>query len=242
MKRISKITAGNFGEVSVCEVQGKRYLMWEVQDVKTACYLLEVKEQMPYTDCFVPGECLCILLRYEKCRPFLRYMNTQPRDKVRRRKMCLELVYLCLAEELPWPILYLIVKQRQINMDKEGKLYFTYELNLDELDQDAQEPDCVREVGYIIQEMLREKKILAEGCDSFTELYQSLKIPKRRKRKIRISPSAAKKVFYVLCALAAVLLVTVIVVAVSQAVFGEVPLFRIFTNPFREIGTEILGP
>lgn len=164
LARVGTILEGEANEVYICQnravLEKERYLLWELKDRGIARYLLEQDNQrsqalsslqkereqapspiMPFEEVFLCGDRVCFLFPYEEPRPLLRYaVLLQPWEKER---VPVQLFALCMGAALPWPLLYMLLASKNVNVRKDGCVYFTYELDLAELDPDKTEKDCV---------------------------------------------------------------------------------------------------
>lgn len=166
----------------------------------------------------------------------------------------------CLAGGIPYPILYLQLKQGQIHISKDKSVYLGYNINLEEFSENKTEKDCATLCAQIIFEYigkistqkatsykLLEKKVWKSGYQRFTDLYKDLKMAAQPLKKegiiLRIKKFISNnqdllfKILIVVCVLLGVLALAMIL---SQMFFSDVPFLRIFFNPFKVIGTESL--
>ena len=94
---------------------------------------------------------------------------------------------------------------------------------------------------------LLEKKLWKGGYLRFTDFYKDLKMASQPLKKdgmiaefqkfYRHNQDRIFRLVMVICILLGIVALTMIV---SQVFFSEVPFFRLFINPFKEIGTESL--
>lgn len=232
----------------------EQYLLWVLKDRKVIRYLLQAENELSWIDCFPYGESLCLVMPYKEHRSLLKFWKSEVKGKEEKKELCRELITLCMTARLPAPILFLLLSQRQLGIHKDGKVYFSYELDFSGLDERLTEGDCILALIRLLQELsdpedkeeqrmseLMEKKFSRRHYESFLDLYLDWKRPAARKWGWGISEKAKVRFFYFLVVLAVILLLLLIIIVVSQIVFGDVPLFRLFMDTFHKIGSEILG-
>lgn len=175
-------------------------------------------------------------------------------------EVCINTILACIAAEIPYPILYLILEQRQLHLAKNHNVYMGYAIRLEELDPEKTERDCAVQCAKILKELLEpkasqkaisyqllDKKISKRSYHRFTELYKDIRIasaPKKR-RGLRAGVQAwftrnKDRLFHVLFWVCILLLILVIATFITQAFFGDIPWLRLFINGFKKIGTESL--
>ncbi len=175
-------------------------------------------------------------------------------------EVCINTILACIAAEIPYPILYLILQQRQLHLAKNHNVYLGYTVNLEELDEKMTERDCVVQCARILRELLEpkasqkaisyqllDKKITKKSYHRFTELYKDIRIASAPKRKNGIFARFKAwfyrnrdQIFKVLLRLCVLLVIFVIATFLTQAIFGDIPWLRLFINGFKKIGTESL--
>lgn len=249
INKVSYIASGNFGSIFVCivrrEQQDKEMLLWEIEKRSLARALLRCEGKQLWDMHFMKGETDCFLLAFRERRPLLRFAGCTGTVGLPEK-----LTEACMVWEYPWPLLKLILQNREINICPDQTLYFTYILNLDEFDPEADETACVQECAELLREIwkpdmkeeamaleLIEKRAGRGSLHTFIELYQELKYRKKPRKKWKPGEKQKDRCFLCLCGLACILLTMFL----SKWILGDIPLLRIFTETFREIGTEILG-
>lgn len=173
-------------------------------------------------------------------------------------KICANLIIECMSADMPYPFLSLILKQGKVNLGKDCSVSFGYELDLSLYDTSVTERDCVSECASIVLKLLEPKaqekalsyelmcrKVPHKGYQRFAELFHDVKITteaetktgvtKRAKALVRRNMGRFFKIFIVLCG---ILVAITLLMLITQLFTGDMPLFRIFSNPFKEIGTE----
>lgn len=204
---------------------------------------------------------LCFLFEYHDERALDRFGDSQLISPVLREDACINLVLSCLAARLPFPLLYLALDNENIHISKDNSVYFTPFFDLTRLDTGINEAECARKCLDIILDilgrnakkrlkslnLLRMKKASSSNL-TFPELYRDIKItalPKQKKRfRQRITEFFSQTqdpLFRVLLVVCCVIFAFALIVLASQLIFGDIPLFRLFSDSFKIIGTEQLG-
>lgn len=166
----------------------------------------------------------------------------------------------CLAGGIPYPILYLQLKQDQIHISKDKSVYLGFNLDLTEFSEKKTEKECAtlcakKIFGYIeavstqrtTSYKLLEKRVFKSGYPRFTDLYKDLKMAAqplkkesllvRLKKSVKNNQDRLFKLLLIVCVLLGILALAMII---SQMLFSDVPFLRILFNPFKVIGTESL--
>lgn len=215
-----------------------------------------------YLRCFSQNEDLCFLFEYRPERRLEAFSKGQMTSLYVREQTCINLVMACLSTALPYPFLYLILEQGNIHLGKDNSVYFTPYFDLSMLDEHKTEADCTRRCVVTILELLESgrkkkkqpksyallrRKIEKNAYQSFPELYRDIKvtaIPERREKwSARLKSWWRRnkdRLFRLLMVVCVILVVIAVIVLLSQIIFGDVPLFRIFEHSFDVIGTETL--
>ena len=197
---------------------------------------------------------------YVRERPLERFFSAQISNIDMCEQMGLELTTECLACGLPYPFLYLQLKQGKINLTKSRNIYLTYDVDLEEFSEKITQKDCATLCAQIllkyIEELkkrkttshrLLEKKIWKGGYLQFIDLYKDLKLSSQPLKKENLMVKMKQffyrnqdKFFKMLLTVSVILFSLAFIMLISQLLFSDVPLFKIFINPFKQIGTESL--
>ena len=259
MNKVSCIASGNYGSIFVCTVQREQHekqetkmLLWEIKKRDLAIALLRCKGRPVWDMHFMKGETDCFLLPYRERRPLLRFAEcTGAKDLPEK------LTEACMVWEYPWPFLKLILKNREVHIRADQTLYFTYILDLDEFEPEADEASCVRECAEVLREIgkpdtkkdraidltlkLVEKKACRGIYHTFMEVYRDIRCKKKPKAKWKPSEKQKDGCFVCMLWFVCVLAAVAVILLLSKLILGDIPLLRMFTDTFRQIGTEILG-
>lgn len=271
LKTVNEVLHGPVNQVSVCSDLKKRgkefYFLWTVKEHRVAKQILEAvhaKEQqngVPYLMCFSDGDSLCFLFPYQEERPLKRFYKGQKLQYRDVLKIGIRMIEQCMICGLSPSLLYLVLEQEQIQLGRDGSIYFTYALDLKNFDLEKKEKDCVLRCALLLEELILQsktgkkknlelirKKIRREQYTSFIELYHDFKVMMPSLGSNFFNKEELKnfytvnhdRIFKLLLGLSSILLLVVIAVLISQLLFGEIPLLRLFSNSFEQIGTESL--
>ena len=247
---------------------GALYLLLAVHDRDCARRMLTVAEENrrsgedPCLLQFSQNETLLFLYPYREERKFSAFARWQIKTPVDGESIAINLVMECLSSGLPWPLLYLVLEQDCVQIAKDNSVYFTMALDLSTLDEKRTERNCVSSCAVLLLELLagqgrrrRElksfellrKKTQKGAYTGFPELYQDIKVTALPATKtglfarLRIFWYNSRDTWFrVLLGLCILLVIAALIVLVSQMIFGDVPLLRLFRHTFDVIGTQNL--
>ena len=215
--------------------------------------------------CFSQNETMLFLFPYREERKFSAFAPGQVTSPEAGEAICINLVMECLSTSLPWPLLYLVLEQDCVQIAKDNTVYFTMILDLKDLEPARTERNCVSSCARLLLDLLagpaaggrRRKKLKSfelirkktgkNAYTGFPELYQDIKVTALP----RVKPSLKStfrvfwqnnrdRLFRLLLVLCILLAIAAVVILVSQLIFGDVPLLRLFRHTFDVIGTENL--
>lgn len=197
---------------------------------------------------------------YEEERDLEKFFQAEIDNLNACENLCSEVVIKCITSGIPFPIVYLQFLQKKINKSKSGEIFFSYSLDLKDLSENIGEKECVTLCAKTLFSMLSRvtneatvsytllmKKTNRDGYYKFIDLYKDIQAATmtidKRKLWTRIKMFFLKHgdVIY-RCILSVCITVAVIalIMLLSQLFFGDIPLYRIFVNTFKKIGTESL--
>ena len=225
----------------------------------TVCEQTEKKEDF-FVDCFSDGENQVIVFPYVKERELDSFYRPDMLTLSECEDICINTIIACMSSTLPWPILYLILSQRQLHLSRDGSVYLGYFIDLTDLDVNANERDCTVQCASILLELLRpkegrqanslkllDKKVVKASYSRFVELYKDIRISAVPKEKVGFIRRFFRRIggnkdglFRLLLWISIILASFVILSFLSQLIFGDVPWLRLFINSFDKIGTESL--
>ena len=251
----------------LCTPIGAKYTLWVVRNRTCIRTLLELFENMPrellegeapFIARFAEGESMCFLFDYQAPRPLRRFAAGQASSVQERERISIDLVMACLSSPLPFPLLCCLLEQDCVNIAQDGTIYFTYAVDLSQLDPADDETVCtdlcVSRVLDLLEQNHRLKsmkllhmKLEKSAYQSLTELYRDIRLtvvperkPPLRKRLKGIWLRNRDRWFRWLLAASVVIVIVTVLVLLSQLIFGDVPLFRLFVHSMDVVGTERL--
>lgn len=273
LKRIGEVLSNNTNEVCICEETDTRskiyYMLWIVKDRMLARTLLKVfheKNETPlYLETFAINENTAFVFPYNGERSLFRFLGGELLTQKEQEKIWRQLVETCMASDIPYAILFQLLRQHRLQIQPDGEITFSYALDLRNFQVERAEEDCADMCAEIILELMemsksgntRLKRVLQSKFEeeerhySFGELFQDIisnakafKFQKNEKQAWKKLSAAIKgskdKILKILVALCLILIVIAVVLMLSQFIYGEIPLLRLFQNSFQTIGTESL--
>ncbi len=175
-------------------------------------------------------------------------------------EICINAIISCMTSGLPFPLLYLILVQNQLNLTADNKIHLGFTIELNDFDPEITEKDCVVECARILLFLLEpkasqkansyvllQKKISNRSYSRFSELYRDITIAavSGKKKGIIASIKAwfalySNTIFGVLFWICVLLAIFALTILISRAVLGNGSWFRLLFNNFKQIGTETL--
>jgi hypothetical protein len=218
------------------------------------------EEEKTLLDHFSMGEEYIFVFPYRRERPLDSFYMGDAYPLQECEDVCINVLLTCISCNLPYPFLYLILSQRQLNITRDHSIFFSYAVDPQELDISKNERDCTVECARILLGLLESKanqkaisyqilskKIANKSYQKFTELYRDIRItaaPKEKHgilAKIRAFFRRNMDFFFrILLVVSIVLGLVALVLLLTNTIFGDIPFLRIFFNGFKKIGTESL--
>lgn len=175
-------------------------------------------------------------------------------------EICVNLIIACMTSNLPWPVLYLILKQRELHLAKDNAVYLSYRIDLLELSEEIGEAECVVECAKLLIELLQrnpsrransyillQKKTEKQSYEYFRDLYRDLEVAMEPAYhggiflRLKLWYMRNKDtLFRLLLRVSIVLAIFVILTFLTNLIFGDVPWLRLFIRSFERIGKESL--
>ena len=261
------------GEVNSCymarlsdDMDGRSFTIISVKDHDVIRALMEAESKIDsiqdsqLVDSFSYGNDYVLVFPYRQERPLRTFFVGESLSLSEVEEIGTNLLLTCISAALPYPVLYLLLEQGQINLSKDGGIFLSYTVDLKDLDIRRTERDCTVKCARILRALLATKadqknisyELISRKSDnnsysSFTELYRDLRIaamPVERSGIILRIKSFfhrnADLLFGILFWVCLILGVIALVILLSHVVWGDVPFFRLFVNTFKNIGTESL--
>ena len=248
------------------EMDGRSFTIIAVKDHDAIRTLMEAEsrianiENSQLVDFFSYGNDYILVFPYRQERPLVTFFVGEALTLGEIEEIGTNLLLTCISASLPYPLLYLLLDQGQINLSKDGSIYFSYVIDLKYMDLRRTERDCTVKCAQILRALLatkeNEKNISYElisrksdnnSYNSFTELYRDLRIAAMPVEKkgilIRIKSFFVRNadlLFGILFWVCLILGIIALIVLLSHVVWGDIPILRLFVNTFKNIGTESL--
>lgn len=261
---LSHVFRGEVNDAYICKKMNSpdssEYTMLVISDRSTAHKFLEIirttEETEDIIQYFTWKDNLCVRFPYNQCRNMEKFFLPSMLKSRDCEEIFKNMVLTCMSIKLPWPLLYLILTQKKLNLETCNNISFDYCVNLEKLDDSIDEVACLKELISIIlilfdkmeAENLASYQVLSmkyrrDAYHSFIELYQDLKntgLPlekntlfKRINRFIRRNKDTIFLIFKIICIVMGMIAILMIL---CQLIFQDIPFLRIFTNSFHKIG------
>ena len=261
-----KLYQGKVNDVIVCQdlaadVQ-TYYTVLIIKDHKVTKQILKlykdggIQSRNTFVADFTWQEYYLMVFHYQKDRPIEKFFLSDVQKREECEQLCMHIVMECMSAGIPYPILYLQLRQQQLHIQKDGSVYFGYKLDLEQLSLNSDERACASLCAKIIFQMidnfgdvktvsyhLLEQKTTRNGYMRFSDLYKDLKTAavamekqgggKRIKALFRRNQD---KIFRWLLVGCIILGIISIIMILSQIFFADIPLIRLFINTYKKIG------
>ncbi len=175
-------------------------------------------------------------------------------------EVCFNLILACISSGLKYPILFQILDQKLVNIAKDYSIYFSYRMDMENLDPTRTERDCATRCADILLELLsskeKEKSVVYEllsrkagnkSYSTFTELYRDMRIATAPVKKGNLIQNIkaffhrnADRLFGIMFWIALIVGIVALILLITNLVVGDIPFLRLFYNSFQKIGTESL--
>ncbi|MDR1574222.1 MAG: hypothetical protein LBS24_07920 [Clostridiales Family XIII bacterium] len=270
LEPVRDVFDGPKNSVSICRdldsPVGAHYTLLTVKDRELSKRLIAIFENservlpegvLPYIVCFTQNELLCYLFEYHEERKIGLFASGQISSAKAWESVCVNLVLECLSSPTPFPLLALSLEPDNVHLEKDGTVFFTPYYDLSRLSEENGEAVCARKCvelmlsfletkGRLKSAELLRKKLAKSAFRNLPELYRDIKItelPEKKKLGARIRGVWRRnkdKLFTVLLALCVIVAIFAVIVLISQLLFGNVPILRIFERCFDVIGLRSL--
>ena len=269
-KTLHRVKRSSVNEVTICEDiesgTGESVTVLAIEDHYTMRRFIEVYDKADYIEqntvlnMFTDEGKFFIVYPYVQERALEDFYMGNAMSLRECEDICVNLIIACMTCNLPWPILFLVLKQREIQLARDGAVSLSYRIDLTDLDPVIGEQGCALECARILTKLLEpkarskansyvllRKKTEKNSYSSFKELYKDVEMAAEpeRKRGIRTAIRAwfnrNKPVFFkILLWVSAILALFVIVTFLTNLFFGDAPWLRLFIRSFEKIGLESL--
>ena len=269
LRSVMDVFRGEVNDVMICEeISGNRgsyYTLLTIKNHETVKKLLRImKRSERSTDCcidvFTDNNCYCMIFPYIKERKLADFYMAGATPLVLCEEICLNLLLQCMSSTLPYPLLELVLRQGQIHLLKDNSIALGYCIDLSELNEDSGQKECAMQCAIRIRELLQEKttkknvsyqlllkKIPKRSYSDFRELYKDIRLSGTnvgkqgvRSRIKNFWHHNQSGVFRFLLVVSMVMMVLVLLMLLSDVIWGDIPFLKVFFNTFKQIGTESL--
>jgi hypothetical protein len=270
LEPVRDVFDGPENSVSICrDLQspiGAHYTLLVIKDRNIAKRLIAIFENservlpegvLPYTACFTQNALLCYLFDYREERKIGLFAPGQIISAKDWESVCVNLVLECLSSPVPFPLLALSLEPDNVHLEKDGTVFLTPYYDLSRLSEDNGEAVCARKCAELMLSLLEtrgrlksaelmRKKLEKNAFRSLPELYRDIKvteIPEKKKFTEHLKGFRRRnkdRFFAVLLFVCIAAAIFALVVLVSQLLFGNIPILRIFERCFDAIGTRSL--
>lgn len=263
---VMEVYRGKMNDVLVCEderAKGTYYTVLRITDHGAVKAFLTMLERYPdkrgcVIDLFGCEGAILVVMAYRQERHLLQFYGTGERSAQRAERIGMNLVAACIGSELPPPLLELALAGRQVHLRQDDGVDIGSVFDLEQLNPQSGERECVAACAKLVRELLGaaserhivslallNKKIPLQAYGTFRELYQDLQLSavKTGRRGIgkRLRDWGVRNeegIFRVLLWISLFLLLLVVIMVLSNVIFGDIPFMRLFFNSFKRIGTE----
>jgi hypothetical protein len=270
LESVRDVRDGPKNSVSICRdlnsPVGAHYTLLTVKDralAKRLIAIFENSERVPpdgvssYVACFTQNELLCYLFDYREERKIGLFAPGQITSAKAWESVCVNLVLACLSSPVPFPLLALSLETDNVHLEKDGTVFFTPYYDLTRLSEENGEAVCARKCAELMLSLLgtkgrlksaelMRKKLAKSAFRNLPELYRDIKVTELPERKnLRAYAKGVwrrnrDRLFTVLLVLCVIAAVFAVIVLISQLLFGNVPVLRIFERCFDVIGLRSL--
>lgn len=270
LQEVQRLHQGKVNDVMICQDLAADtqvyYTVMRIKDHTVAKKMVEIVDgagQNGNKLCiagFTWQQCHMMVFPYQKERPIKQFLSSDIQTVKECEQICKNIIVECMASGIPYPILFLQLLQEQLHLQKDGNVYLGYCLDLEMLDEEVEERDCVTACGKYLfclleninsgkstSYQLLQYKTMRNGYVKFSDLYKDLhttaseeeKVSKKKKVK-SLFGKVRDRIFGVLLAVSILVFVIALVMLISQVIFADIPFMRAFVNSFETIGTESL--
>ena len=155
------------GEANCCymarltdDMEGRSFTIIAVKDHDVIRDLMEASSRInnitdsQLVDAFTHGNDYVLVFPYRQERPLARFFVGESMALSEIEEIGTNLLLSCISASLPYPMLYLLLEQGQINLAKDGGIFFTYVIDLRDLDLKRTERDCTVKCARILRDIL----------------------------------------------------------------------------------------
>lgn len=213
-----------------------------------------------YIDTFTSPDGFGVVFPYVKERMLQEFYVGDNVTLQTSEQICINLIMESISTLFPYPLLYFVLQQRQIQLRADNSIQFGCPRDLTDLDPDVGEEKCVVLCATIVRDLLVSKekekavsyelisrKIAKQSYFTFKDLYFDIKMassnPEKKSffgRIKRFFYEKQRTIFKFLLVAAIALAAFALLTLISQVVTGDMGILKMFVNTFKYIGTESL--
>ncbi|MCR5626465.1 MAG: hypothetical protein K6F99_04010 [Lachnospiraceae bacterium] len=233
--------------------------------VKNILEVFRVADKEAKNECLIDSFTVfgghCLVFPYRKERPLSDFYAGDAYKLSVCEDICISTILSCISSKIPYPLLYLILSQGELNLTSENTVYLSYAVDMSELDAARGEKECTVECAKILLKLLEskadqkaisyqllEKKVGNKSYDRFTDLYRDITIAAVGGRKSSIFTKIkawfrnnSDRIFGVLFWICLMLGIFALSILLSRLILGNGSWLRLLFNNFKIIGTENLA-
>ncbi len=176
LKKIRTVLSNEVNEIFVCQDVSenndiKYYTLISIGDQSVIKSVLQTiydgdgnckLPQSLFCGLFVEIDKLNILMRYQEPQKLFSYLKSYIVTDYVEHVVIKNLLYECLAIDVDYPILYLMLDKDNINIDKDFNVSFNGFLDFSKFDKNVNEKQCVKECCDLINDILMVNEHLTE--------------------------------------------------------------------------------
>lgn len=211
-------------------------------------------------DNFAVADKHVLVFPYHNERPLFDFYEGETLSLSKCEEICISTILACITCDLPYPILYLLLKNEKLNLSSDGSVYLSYDISLDELDETISERECTDICARLLLRILEpkagqkatsyyllDKKVTNGSYQKFPDLYRDVTIAAVSRKKI--TPFFIIKLWFkrnadtligILFWLSFLLGLFALSIFLSSILLGGNSWLRLLFNTFKKIGTESL--
>ena len=211
-------------------------------------------------DNFAVADKHVLVFPYHNERPLFDFYEGETLSLSKCEEICISTILACITCDLPYPILYLLLKNDKLNLSSDGSVYLSYDISLDELDETISERECTDICARLLLRILEpksgqkatsyyllDKKVANGSYQKFPDLYRDVTIAAVSKKKI--TPFFIIRLWFkrnadtligILFWLSFLLGLFALSILLSSIFLGGNSWLKLLFNTFKKIGTESL--
>lgn len=269
LNSVMEVFRGTVNDVEICEhlVNGRStyYTVLIIKEHQTVKKLMNVMETGPRereycVDMFNSSNGFCVVFDYVRERKLTDFYMARDISLEKCEDICLNLIVQCMTSGLPFPILELMIRQKQIQLRKDYSIALSYAIDLEELDETCTEAKCVMQCALAVRDILEKKvssknigyklltkKIPKQSYSSFRELYKDIRLASSTAKKkgllYRIKAFGVRnnrKIYKVILLICTTVIAVAVLTLLFRLIWGDVSMIEFLFHTFHRIGTESL--